>query len=132
MATISSADLDAMELEAVSCFSLSQYNEAEQLYRRIMNARSETEGPEAARRDQYNLASVLVKEQKFDEAEPLLRDLLASLEARSIRNRKHFMQQEAGTMRLLVQTLGKEKADEATKLSEAASHLEASAASMEE
>ncbi|KAK4499169.1 hypothetical protein PRZ48_009681 [Zasmidium cellare] len=114
MATTSSAELDAMELEAVSYFSLHQYNEAEQVYRRIWQAQMEAKGPDEARREQYNLASVLVKEEKFDEAEPLLREVLGFLEARSNRNRKHFMQQEAGTMRLLVQTLGEEKTEPRT------------------
>lgn len=132
MTTISSADLDAMELEAVSYFSLHQYHEAEQVYRRIWQARIAADGLGAACREQYNLAAVLVKEEKFDEAQPLLREVLGSLQARSNRSRKHFMQQEAGTMRLLVETLGEGQSEEATRLSEAASRLEASAASMSE
>lgn len=132
MTSASSTDLNAMELEAVQCFSLSYYTEAEQLYRRILHARSEAEGPDAARRDQFNLACVLVKKQNFAEAEPLLREVLTFLESRSNRNRKHFKEQEAATMRLLAQALGKERADEARRLSEGASHLEASAASMQE
>lgn len=130
MTTASSTDLDAMELEAVSCFSLHQLTEAEQLYRRILHARSEAEGPDAARRDQYNLASVLVREGKFDEARSLLREVLAFLEARENRNRRQFMEQEAATMRLLVQTLGDGQSDEVKRLRDSASRLEESAASM--
>lgn len=115
----------------MSCFSLHQFNEAEQLYRQIMHAHSQAEDFDAARRDQYNLGSVLVRQRKFDDAEPLLRDLLAYLEARSVRNRKHFMQQEAATTRLLVQTLGERQQEEATRLSEVASRLEAEADLME-
>lgn len=132
MSSASSADLNAMELEAISCLSLNQLIEAEWLYRRILNACSSSEGPDASRRDQWNLASVLVKEGKYMEAESILREIWAYLEARSGRTKKHFMEQEIGTLRLLEMCLGEEKAEEKGTLGKLATQLELVAATRTE
>lgn len=78
----------------------------ERQYREIIKKRQQAEGLEATYRDRYNLAAVLVKSRKFDEAGIMLRDVLRFLEGRDGRESEPFRQQEATTKRLLVQVLG--------------------------
>lgn len=76
------------------------------------------QGPDL--RSDYNHCATLVNEQKFDEAEPLLRKLLNDLEGRSEgRETRDFMLQEAGTLSLLGETLeGLGKGAEAATMKE--------------
>ena len=98
--------LTAMESEAEKHSELGESDEAEQLYREILNTRIVNEGPEASYRDMYNLSAVLVRREKYEEAEPMLRQLLTYLTQRqSGRETRNFIEQEEGTARLLVQAL---------------------------
>lgn len=64
------------------------------------------EGPLAASREAYNLSAILVQQQKWTEAEPLLRELLKDLQERETgRETTNFILQEAATMRLLGSSL---------------------------
>lgn len=95
--------LDAMETEASNHFELQEYDEAERLYGEILNTHLEHEGPQATYRDMFNLSVTLVKLQKHQESEPMLEQLLTYLTQRSGRESRHFIEQEAGTARLLGQ-----------------------------
>lgn len=95
MEKVDQRTLDDMVEIASSHADLKEYDKAEQLYREILNRRLENEGIPATYRDMYNLAAVLVSNQKYEEALPLLRDLFVYLSQRTIgRDRPEFMEQE--------------------------------------
>jgi hypothetical protein len=95
-----------------------QLHLAENHYRRIVDTVEKYEGREATYADRYNLAHVLVMQHKYQEAEPILRDTLSYLTKRPVdEDSGHFLEQEDGTVRLLVQSLqGQGKSEEADKL----------------
>lgn len=121
--------LDNMESEAIRCSDLHQYEEAERLYREIIDTRMRSEGVHATYRDMYNLSSVLVAGRKYEEAEPVLSQLLVHLRQReSGRETSFFIQQEAGTARVLGRALeGLGKSVEAQNMLETAAELNARA-----
>ena len=99
-------ELAAMESDASQLYEHERYNEAENLYRQICDIRKERSGPEAALRDKHNLSATLVKQQKFQEAEPILRRLHGYLNQRtSGRESETFIEQEAACLSLLRQAL---------------------------
>jgi hypothetical protein len=95
-----------------------QLHLAENHYRRIIDTVEKYEGREATYADRYNLAHVLVMRHKYQEAESILRDTLNYLAQRPIDDdSSHLLEQEDGTIRLLVQSLqGQGKNEEADKL----------------
>jgi hypothetical protein len=96
-----------------------QLHLAENHYRRIIDTVEKYEGREATYADRYNLAHVLVMRHKYQEAESILRDTLKYLAQRPADDddSSHLLEQEDGTVRLLVQSLqGQGKNEEADKL----------------
>jgi hypothetical protein len=95
-----------------------QLNLVEKQYRHIIDTVEKHEGQEATYADRYNLAHVLVMQHKYQEAEPILRDTLHYLAQRPVDDESsHFLEQEDGTVRLLVQSLqGQGRNEEAERL----------------
>lgn len=92
---------DDMEEMATTHVDLKEYEKAEQLYREILTRRLEQEGIPATYRDMYNLAAMLVNNQKYEEALPLLRDLFMYLSQRTIgREMPEFMEQEVSNVQV--------------------------------
>lgn len=91
---------------------------AEVTYKYIIDTVQQHEGQEATYADRYNLSNVLVKQHKYAEAEPILRDTLNYLTKRPVDDvSDHFLEQEDATISLLVQSLkGQEKDEEAYRL----------------
>jgi tetratricopeptide (TPR) repeat protein len=110
--------------EAARLSAAGHFDEAEKIYRQIVDTIRQHEGPEASYRELYNLSSTLVSQQKYDEAEPILRDALARLACRPIHGDSgHLLEQETGTLRLLFQTVrGQGRAEEADKMMAGASY----------
>jgi hypothetical protein len=95
-----------------------QFNLAEQAYRHIIDTIQQHEGQEATYLDRYNLSNTLVLQHKYAEAEPILRDMLNFLAKRNVDDDSaHFLEQERGTVSLLVQSIrGQGRTGEADKL----------------
>ena len=98
---------------------------AEDTYRNIIDTVQRHEGQEAAYLDRYNLSNVLVLQHKYQEAEPMLRNILKYLTKRPVDdNTGHFLEQEDGAIRLLVQSIeGQDRNEEAEKLIAGASYV---------
>jgi hypothetical protein len=99
--------------EAASLITTGELNLAEEQYRYIVNTVQDHEGQEATYADRYNLSNVLVMQHKYAEAEPILRDALNYLAKRPVGDgSSNFLEQEDGTIKMLVQSLkgqGREK-----------------------
>ncbi|KAI4738640.1 hypothetical protein E4T50_10908 [Aureobasidium sp. EXF-12298] len=110
---ITQAKEDAAHLTTTKQFPL-----AEETYRHVIDTVQQHEGIEATYADRYNLSNVLVMQHKYQEAEPILRDALKYLAKRPVDgDSDHFLQQEAGTVQLLVQSFrGQGRNAEADKL----------------
>jgi hypothetical protein len=95
-----------------------QFALAEETYHHIIDTVQQHEVIEATYADRYNLSNVLVMQHKYAEAEPILRDLLNYLAKRPVGDESnHFLEQEAGTIQLLVQSIrGQGRNAEADKL----------------
>ncbi|TKX18434.1 hypothetical protein C1H76_9223 [Elsinoe australis] len=94
------------ESEAGRLLSLGHYAQAEDLYRNRVNTICQSEGVEASYRDQYHLSISLVQQQKFAEAEHILKEVLAFLTSRQEgRDTENFAEQEMATRKLLSQAL---------------------------
>ncbi|KAI5269610.1 hypothetical protein E4T47_06962 [Aureobasidium subglaciale] len=106
-------NLTDMISEAERHVSLGDLARAEELCQRIIPIMQQQKGPEAIPRELYNLSKVLVQQQKYSEAESILRDLLLSLAQRPVnKDNVHFLEQEAGALRMLSQSLsGQDKVD---------------------
>ncbi|KAI5206123.1 hypothetical protein E4T39_02601 [Aureobasidium subglaciale] len=99
-------DLEDMISEAERNVSTGDFARAEDIYRRILPIIQQHQGPEAASTELYNFSNVLIQQQKHSEAEPILRNLLVSLAQRPINGEtNHFLEQEAGTIRMLSRSL---------------------------
>lgn len=93
-------------------------NLAEETHRYVVDTIQQHEGKEATYADRYNLSNVLVMQHKHAEAEPILRDMLSYLAKRPVDDDSgHFLEQEAGTIRMLVRSVkGQGRDDEADNL----------------
>jgi hypothetical protein len=89
-------------------FALSDYAGAAALYRRQLALQERLEGLDATWATMYNLSGALVRQRENAEAEGLLRKLLPLLRGREDREGREgvFMQQEVGTLVLLMEALG--------------------------
>lgn len=116
LSTSLSETLTLLESQAEKFAEEGKYKEAETLYRQVLDKRTKVSGAEFAYRDMYNLSGVLVQQEKYQEAESFLSPLLEFLEAREGREgKREFIEQEAGTLRLLGRSLegqGKDGASE--------------------
>ncbi|CAD0110317.1 unnamed protein product [Aureobasidium uvarum] len=87
-------------------------------HRSIISTIQQHLGQDATHSDRYNLCNNLVQQQKYTEAEPTLKDLLVWLAKRPVLDansghlQTHFLDQEAGTMVLLLQSLRGQGRDE--------------------
>jgi hypothetical protein len=104
--------------EAAHLTATKQLPLAEETYRYIIDTVQQHEGIEATYADRYNLSNVLVMQHKYTEAEPILRDLLSYLAKRPVGDESNrFLEQEDGTIRLLVQSIkGQGREEEADNL----------------
>jgi tetratricopeptide (TPR) repeat protein len=119
--------LNDLSTQAEYHTSLSQLSQAEHFLRQILITRTALEGADASVRDKFNLAAVMVQQQKFAEAEPLLRQVLQFLQGRdgAKREMRHWVDQEVATTRLLGLALkGQGKVEEARELRSTAQVLE--------
>jgi hypothetical protein len=110
--------LNDLYTQAEHHISLSQFSQAESFLHRILITRTALEGVDGSVRDKFNLAAVLVQQQKFAEAEPLLRQVLQFLRGRDSAERetRHWSEQEVATGRLLMSALeGQGKVGEASE-----------------
>lgn len=88
-------DLDEIEREATRHADLQEYDAAEQLFREVLRRRLKDEGIPATYTDMYNLGQVLVKNHKYEEALPILRELFVYLSQRiSGRDTSKFVEME--------------------------------------
>ena len=113
------AELTRLQDEVASSSKAGHFDQAEKKYRQIIDIMHQHKGAEATYRDLYNISSVLVSQQKYDEAAPILTDLLLSLSQRSIDcdDNSNLLEQETGTVRLLIQTFrGQGRSEEADEL----------------
>jgi hypothetical protein len=103
---------------AVRFINNMQYDRAEQAYRYIIDTIQVYEGQDATYLDRYNLSNVLVLQRKYAEAEPILRDMLNFLVQRDVGiDDGRFLEQERGTVGLLIQSIGgQRRTEEADKL----------------
>ena len=110
--------------EAADLTTGGHLNLAEENYRYIVDTIQQHEGTEATYADRYNLSNVLVMQHKYAEAEPILRDMLSYLAKRPVDNDSgHFLEQEEGTIRMLVESVkGQGRDEEAKKLTEGAAY----------
>jgi hypothetical protein len=104
--------------EAAHLTTTKQLPLAEQTYHHIIDTVQQHEGQEATYADRYNLSNILLMQHKYAQAEPILRDLLNYLAKRHVDDHSgHFLEQEAGTIQLLVQSIrGQGRNAEADKL----------------
>jgi len=108
--------LEDLEAAARDQFKLGQYNESEVLYKQLIDARVEIEGPESnTNRDKYNLCQPLINQSKYAEAEAVLRDIIPKTPLQPGEKKfQIFAQQEIGMRRMLMEALGSQgKLDEA-------------------
>ncbi|CAD0083745.1 unnamed protein product [Aureobasidium vineae] len=79
---------------------------AEASYRDIIDTVQQHQGQHATHADRYNLCNILVQQHKYTEAEPIAKDLVVWLAKRPVDDENaHFLEQQAGAVRLLVQSL---------------------------
>ena len=110
--------------EAADLTTGGHLNLAEENYRYIVDTIQQHEGTEATYADRYNLSNVLVMQHKHAEAEPILRNMLKYLAKRPVGNDPdHFLEQEEGTIRMLVESVkGQGRDEEAKKLTAGAAY----------
>ncbi|KER00929.1 hypothetical protein AUEXF2481DRAFT_35187 [Aureobasidium subglaciale EXF-2481] len=106
MDTSTKNNLTDMTSEALRHVSLGDLARAEESYQHIIPVMQQQEGTEAASRELYNLSNVRIQQQEYSEAESILRDLLVPLAQRPVdEDTVHFLEQEAGSVRMLSQSL---------------------------
>jgi hypothetical protein len=112
------ADIKSYRDSAIRSINNLEFNSAEQAYRHIIDTVQEHEGQDATYLDRYNLSNVLVLQRKYVQAEPILRDMLNFLVKRDVgADSAHFLEQERGTVGLLIQSIrGQGRTAEANKL----------------
>lgn len=93
-------------------------------YRYIVDTVQQHEAIEATHADRYNLSNLLVMQHKYSGAEPILKDTLKYLAKRPVdEDSEHFLEQEDGTIKTLVQSLkGQGREEEANKLMASAAY----------
>jgi hypothetical protein len=110
--------------EAAHLTTTKQFPLAEETYRHVIDTVQQHEGIEATYADRYNLSNVLVMQHKYQEAEPILRDTLGYLAKRHVDDDSgHLLEQEDGTIQLLVQSIrGQGRNADADKLMTSSYH----------
>jgi hypothetical protein len=112
------ADIKLYRDAAVRFINTMEFNSAEQAYRHIIDTIQQHEGQKATYLDRYNLSNVFVLQRKYAEAESILRDMLNFLVKRNVGvDDGHFLEQERGTVGLLIQSIrGQGRTGEADNL----------------